>query len=83
MEAARGEITEGAGDLLERPDFGNVGDSNGQRHASLEAAQRGRNSRGLAAIACRRAYGAELGGQTVEDELRPLSPQIGHKNWVL
>ena len=43
VEASRGELAERSGDLLERPDLGNVGHGDGQRHVTLEPTQRGCN----------------------------------------
>ena len=42
-QAARSEVAELAGDAVERPGARDVGDGNGECHASLEAAKPGRN----------------------------------------
>ena len=59
-EAARGEGAERAGDLVERPDPGDVGDGDSERHAALELAQAGRHRVGRRARARVGAHGVEL-----------------------
>ena len=83
VETARGKVAERAGDLLERPDLGDVGHGDGQRHATLEPAQRGRNGFGQRAVARRRPHGTKFACKIGQDGLGALPPQIGHKNRVL
>ena len=83
VETARGEFAEGARDLFERPDLGDVGDGHGERYAAFQTAQCGGDGGGRRSVAGRHAHRTQVLRQTGENGLRPPPPQIGHKNRVL
>ena len=83
VEAGGGEAAQRAGDVLERPGAGDVGDGDGEGDAALQPAQGGGDRLGRRAARASSRTVARSRSSGVSDGVRTGAPQIGHRNRVL
>jgi hypothetical protein len=83
VEAGAGEAAERAGDPVERPRAGDVGDRDGERDTALQPPQPRGDRVGKRARARFVAHRRQLRFEPRPCGVGPVAPQIGHKNRVL